>query len=143
MEIRPTSGDDGAEARPEHLIRPRRLGCAAFSKRRQNMKFIQQGDVLLKKIDSLPEGSKIKNASDKGYVLAEGESTGHAHRITEIASDICRLYEKDGVLYVKALNSVNLTHEEHKQVTIPEGIWEVGIVREYDHFLEEARNVKD
>jgi hypothetical protein len=105
--------------------------------------FLQQGDVLIKRVNSLPSKAIAKKPTPKGYVLAEGEHTGHAHRIANIETDICELYEKDGVLYIKANNPCNLTHEEHKQITIPEGIWEIGIVKEYDHFLEEARNVED
>ena len=101
--------------------------------------FIQQGDVLIKRVGLLPPDATAR----EGYVLAVGEHTGHAHRIADIETDICELYEKNGVIYVKANKPCTLTHEEHSAVTIPVGIWEIGIVREYDHFLEEARNVQD
>ena len=38
---------------------------------------------------------------------------------------------------------VRVDHQEHKEVMIPHGIWEVTKVKEYDHFEEEARNVRD
>ncbi len=102
---------------------------------------LQQGDVLLERIKELPEGVKKK----KGFVLAEGEVTGHAHKIdlTKIKSDLVSLYEKDGILYVKANADVPLIHEEHGTVEIKKGIYKVRKVQEYDHFLEESREVRD
>jgi hypothetical protein len=51
----------------------------------------QQGDVLLTKIDSLPLGNKVER-KERGYILAEGEATGHAHVIEEEIE----MVEKDG-----------------------------------------------
>ena len=103
------------------------------------MEQIQQGDVTLEMVGSLPHGA----IAVKTQVLAEGEVTGHVHRITEVDTSICQLYEKDGTLYVKATKPVSLVHEEHKTVTIPEGIWEVGRVKEYDYLNDMVRNIKD
>ena len=96
---------------------------------------LQQGDVILKKVAKIPQGAK----HIKKRPLALGEFTGHSHQIIE---DI-EMYEKDGVLYIKSDRPVNLKHEEHGTVSIPEGLWQVGIVQEYDPFAEEARNVQD
>jgi len=100
---------------------------------------IVQGDVFFTKLKKLPEGIKTRSRSRRGYVIAEGEATGHAHVINEEIE----FYEKDGVLYLKTEKEVQVKHEEHKPVIIGKGIWRVGIVREYDPFTEEARTVKD
>lgn len=97
------------------------------------------GDVIFKEIKELPKGLKSVKRKERGFVLAEGEVTGHAHVITE---DV-ELYEKGGVLYLKNDTAVSVVHEEHKKTTIPAGIWEIGIVREYDFLSEEVRNVAD
>lgn len=102
---------------------------------------IQQGDVLLEKVDSIPEGGKKVEAKERGYVLAEGEATGHAHVIEKTA--LAEMYEVDGVLYVRALEPVEVTHEEHKPQVLDPGIWKVGIVREYDYFKDMVREVID
>ena len=104
------------------------------------MKQLQQGDVLLQEA-KLPEGCKKISAGRRGYVLAEGESTGHAHVIEDIEG--CEMYEKDGAMYITALKEVPLTHEEHNVVKVSAITWEVGIVQEYDPFSEELRNVVD
>lgn len=36
-----------------------------------------------------------------------------------------------------------VVHEEHYPVEVPPGDYQVGRVREYDHFAEEARRVID
>jgi hypothetical protein len=103
--------------------------------------FIQQGDVLIKSVSGKIDFEKAKKVERKtrGWVLAEGETTGHAHCIQE---DI-DLVEIDGILYMKNDKEVTITHEEHNAHTIPAGVWEIGIVQEYDHFEEEARKVRD
>lgn len=96
---------------------------------------IQQGDVLIKKVDSI-KGNKLNHLT-----LAKGEKTGHHHTITE---GECELYEENGVLYLRVnSDKATLTHQEHLPVEIEKGNYQIGIVREYDHFLEESRQVAD
>ena len=104
---------------------------------KESKMIIQQGDVILEKVEKVPERSKEK----KGNVLVEGEVTGHAHRIDTKAP--FKLYENDGMLYIENEQILDVVHEEHDTVTIPDGIWQVRKVKEYDHFLEEAREVQD
>ena len=101
---------------------------------------IQQGDILIESVCNMPEGNDVLPKNGR-YILAEGEVTGHAHAISDIAG--IKFIEKDGMFYLQNKNSVKVKHEEHKHVTIPPGIWKVRKVREYDHFAEEARAVAD
>ena len=88
------------------------------------MRPIRQGDVILQPIKST-QGKKLSH-----LVLAEGEVTGHAHRISEGQAE---LYEKNGTLYLRVLSpTALLTHEEHNQIKIPQGNWMVKIQREYE-----------
>lgn len=106
------------------------------------------GDVLLYKIDKIPEGVKDKKHK-KGIVLAEGEVTGHYHIVTPkrekqtYTAEEIGLFEKDGILYLKTTIPTKITHEEHKPQTIDPGIYQIGIVQEYDHLEQEKRNVVD
>mgnify|MGYP001586258800 CR=1 FL=1 len=102
-------------------------------------KMIVQGDVYLVEIESLPEGTKKVEKNERGYILAKGEHTGHAH----VIDDDLEVYDRDGVLYIKTEKAVLVTHEEHLHITVEPGIWRVGIVQEYDPFVEETRNVQD
>jgi hypothetical protein len=85
---------------------------------------IRQGDVLIIPSDTSATGTKLPHLT-----LAEGEVTGHRHRISNGEAE---LFERDGVLYLKVLSpTAILTHEEHAAVTIPQGDWEIRIQREY------------
>ncbi len=113
------------------------------------MKQIQQGDVYFKTI-KIPK-VELEGISDP--IVQHGEATGHAHRLMfrhgDSAGQVsCKQWEmfKDkntGTRYLKVLEPTDLTHEEHNKITLPPGEYEIGIVREYDHFLEEARQVAD
>lgn len=97
--------------------------------------FHQQGDVVVAKID------KIKGKKLNHLTLATGEKTGHHHTITEGEAE---LYEENGILYLHVESeNATLTHQEHKPIVIDKGDYEIGIVKEYDHFLEESRSVSD
>lgn len=69
--------------------------------------------------------------------LAEGEHTGHFH----LASGEGVALFDDFTL--EAPNGADVTHQEHNPITLPPGNYTRLIVREYDHFTEEARNVAD
>ena len=102
---------------------------------------IQQGDVLVKKVQTIPTEAKKVNPSKRGYVLAEGESTGHAHVIDQV--DNAELFQCNEQTYLNVLKEIQVNHEEHKTITIDPGFYEISIVREYDHFKEEAKKVVD
>ena len=85
--------------------------------------------------------SEVKGKKLNHLTLAQGEKTGHCHTITDGEAT---LYEQDGVLYLHVeSDKATLTHQEHKPIEIPCGDYEIGIIKEYDHFLEESRNVQD
>jgi len=101
------------------------------------MKIFRQGDVLLKQINEVPKTAKLK--MDK--VLAYGEATGHAHQFT---SPFAELYvDVDGKQYVYLVETAVLEHEEHANVEVPEGTYEVVIQRELDLMQNMVRPVVD
>ena len=102
---------------------------------------IQQGDVWIEPVEFIPEGCTEGPTKGEHFILAEGETTGHAHRIHEVAG--VEFKEKDGMFYLQNKEELSVVHEEHGPVTIPPGTWKIRKVREYDHFAEEARPVTD
>ena len=103
--------------------------------KQQLVAYWQQGDVILIPVLAIP---KSANAV-AGNVLAEGEATGHRHQARQRVD----LFERNGVRYLRALGETEIVHEEHRSICIPGGTYEVRIVREWDHFAEEARAVQD
>ena len=100
----------------------------------------QQGDVIMRSIVSIPQGKMVVQREDG--VLARGEATGHAHRLTEMSDGL--LTEVDGQLYLSVgEGGATVRHEEHKAMTLPPGEYKIDTVREYDHFAQMARAVRD
>jgi hypothetical protein len=88
------------------------------------MQPIRQGDVILLPAPQI-EGEQLPHLT-----LAEGEVTGHKHRISDGKAE---LYEKDGTLYLRVFSdTATLTHEEHNAISVPQGNWVVRIQREYE-----------
>lgn len=96
----------------------------------------QQGDVIIKKVDYEIVGEKLNH-----LILAEGEATGHAHRLTE---GLGQLIMMDKILHLQIFSeTAKLKHEEHAEIILPKGNFKIGIVREYDAFEDEIRQVRD
>lgn len=89
------------------------------------MQPLRQGDVIL-----IPASETVTGAKLAHLTLAEGEVTGHRHRITQGTAE---LYERNGTLYLKVLSpTALLTHEEHQPIAVSKGDWIVRIQREYE-----------
>jgi hypothetical protein len=107
------------------------------------VKYLQQGDVLMFPTEIPKEAKRIST-----NVLQEGEHTGHAHRLQFRHDDKAigsGVYQHPTSLqkFFKLEEPTLLRHEEHHEILVPPGEYEIRIVREYDHFAEEARSVID
>ena len=109
---------------------------AEETREEKKLVWFQQGDVTIKPVAKLPEGAEPV----AGRVLREGEATGHAHVAT---GEGVQLFIHGGTLYMRVPAGTEVVHEEHAVVNVPAGVYEIGAVREYDHFAEEARPVID
>lgn len=88
------------------------------------MKQFRHGDVFLEQVAN---PSRQGRRYQQDNVLAEGEATGHAHRVT---GDFL-LYDLDGTLYLRTKGSATLVHEEHAQIALPRGTFKVTLQREW------------
>lgn len=102
------------------------------------MKAYRQGDVSIIAATQLPKGaSRVKGEP----ILARGELTGHAHRIVQ---GQVQLYQLGVMLYLRVLSEVaKLYHEEHEDVVLPKGDYEVRRQREFDWLAKGVRYVTD
>ena len=105
-----------------------------MSKRRKKSEAIvdqaRQGDVGIFRVEP-PKKTTPKAIDPRGVVLAEGEVTGHHHRITD--PGVCAL-RAEGVAYdlVRIETGALLVHEEHDPIAIGPGTYEVRIQREHN-----------
>lgn len=81
----------------------------------------RHGDILLIARKALPV-SAIAQPRRGDVILAEGEATGHAHRIAEKS---VVLWSSGDQRYLTVEGPATLTHEEHGAIPLPAGIYEV------------------
>jgi hypothetical protein len=92
----------------------------------QNPALYRHGDVLVAAIEGIPP----KAVKRPHLVLAEGEITGHLHRIAEPAS--AELYQENGQMYLRVVaDHATLVHAEHGPIDLPRGDYRVWRQREY------------
>ena len=102
-----------------------------------NMELHRQGDILIRRVSALP--SKKSTKRENG-VLVEGEVTGHAHRLDDLAA--AEVLEIENGLYLRVGESgVRIVHEEHAPITLTPGNYQVS--RQVEYTPEAIRNVQD
>lgn len=109
------------------------------------MKTYRQGDVVISKINTIPE-IELKEKED--LILAEGEVTGHYHKIVDgkvklmvAAAATKAMFE---VMILRVLSDqATLFHDEHESIILTMGDYEIKQQREWDWFNNEARRVLD
>ncbi len=92
---------------------------------------LRQGDVMIVAVHSIPDGATPIARTKRGVVLAEGEVTGHAHRIPSRHAVLYRTETDARFMRVTAGGKVELLHEEHAAVPVPVGDYRISIHAEY------------
>lgn len=96
----------------------------------------RHGDVFIASVDTIP----VDGVKKSHCILAEGEATGHSHRIAE--SGAAELLAHAGMLYLRVLaDHATVIHQEHRPITLPRGDYRVWQQREYTP--SEIRTVRD
>lgn len=102
-----------------------------MTKTKKKPLMLRQGDVLIVAVDAIPAHASPVERSTRGVVLAEGEVTGHAHRIPSRHANLYRTESDARYMRVEGTAPVALNHEEHTTVKIPPGNYRVTIHHEY------------
>lgn len=101
------------------------------------MELYRQGDVLIRRVKTMPKKSAVRRES--GHIL-EGEATGHIHRVEDLTK--AEVLEVGDGLYLRVgSEGVRIIHEEHDPITLPAGKFEV--IRQREYSPEAIRNVAD
>ena len=103
------------------------------------VKIYRQGDVLFKKIESLPK----KNRKLDTDIIVKGEATGHAHRIVNGDIFVSWIEAMGPINFLKAGKHAKIVHEEHETIELEPGIYEVTRQKEYDPNAPENPWVED
>jgi hypothetical protein len=104
------------------------------------MKKFRHGDVIIKKIDN----TDLKLESAKEVILAEGEMTGHFHKVLPKTNDVKIEFVNtdEGITFKIDGGNAILVHEEHETIELEPGIYQSYIQQEYDP-IEYRRKVMD
>jgi len=98
----------------------------------------RQGDVYIIQIKKVPNGGDPVARQSGRLVLAYGEVTGHSHAIMDDGAVLLNLGAQR---FLEVATPVRLYHEEHDEIRLPAGSYEVIIQREYSP--EAIRTVTD
>lgn len=100
------------------------------------MALYRHGDLLIENADCVPRDARRL----QHLVLAEGELTGHAHRIAE--KDSAELHQATLGLFLRVTaDRATLVHQEHGPISLTRGVYRVWRQREYSP--AEIRVVRD
>lgn len=117
----------------------------------KNKTQFRQGDVLIESISKIPN-TAIKQKKSSSIILANGEVTGHHHRLEtsdlsdwwkegEIAPTLEKPSTLEGEIFVTLKSTARVTHDEHSVIELPAGNYRISRQREYSP--EAIRNVAD
>lgn len=107
--------------------------------------FGRHGEVIMKKVESLPEGAKLV---EKGQKIIVGHSeTGHNHVLEAEQGVTIKMYEIDGKMYLDLPAMANLVHqkstESHGTQTFAPGIYIREIRQSYSYAEKAMKRVLD
>lgn len=103
---------------------------------------IMHGDVVIQRIEKLPDGfSTYEKQEDNA--LAYGEATGHVHLLEGGKVDVRKIPSHAFNKIVEIAETAVLKHQEHKQITLPPGVYKTWGQEEYDPFGKKLRQVAD
>ncbi len=89
--------------------------------------------MLLVVVAAFPKGAQPVVPTED-LILAHGEVTGHAHRIKEFTK--VRVWNAGAERFIQAVDSTQLTHEEHHAATL-----EAGVIYKQFHQVEDFGEV--
>ena len=101
----------------------------------------RQGDVLLERIDKIPNGAKQKDQDNGRVILAYGEVTGHAHQIASPDEVGATLTVAESATFLRLAKKAQLVHEEHATVDLPAGNYRV--VQQSEYLYGQSVTVRD
>lgn len=91
----------------------------------------RQGDIYIEGVRCVPPGAIEK----RDVILAEGEVTGHCHRVRDLRSAV--VFEFGNELFVDVTaDRAEIVHEEHGTIELYRGVYRVWRQREYDPSLQ-------
>lgn len=85
---------------------------------------MRHGDIIIK-----PTTEKVQGEKQNHLILAEGEATGHYHKIVEGTAELFKYNDK---MYLKVISDIaKIDHQEHGLRALTKGDYEIDIQQEW------------
>jgi len=94
--------------------------------------FWRQGDIFFVKLEEEPRSSESRPV--RNGIIAKGETTGHAHRVSPSSMALgAMLYLMGRSMFLRSLQAgTKIVHDEHHAIDLPAGLFAVVPQREFD-----------
>jgi hypothetical protein len=105
---------------------------------------ILHGEAMLFPSELPADAVEIKATSQDYHIVADSETTGNHHVIDMVPGT--KVYKSGNRMFVKNVKptSVRCVHpNRHNAITLEPNVWEVDRQKEYDHFEQNLRAVRD
>lgn len=103
----------------------------------------RHGDVSLHGVTELPQNLKAVEHNGE-FPIAFGEVTGHRHIVKVADPKTLHIFQDEQGRYVlEVKDSAEVSHEEHKTITIERGIYIQEAEQERDPFMDAITRVRD
>jgi hypothetical protein len=94
-----------------------------------------QGDMLITRIDSLPEGLEPAKSERKGYHVLAHSETGHDHVVLEKSAQLLINKTNAFIAYLNVMEPCEIehlrSHDTHESIKVEKGFYEIRRQREY------------
>jgi hypothetical protein len=95
-----------------------------------------QGDMLLRRIDKLPEGLELSKDEERpGYYILAHSETGHHHVIEKTNAQLLIDKTNEFIAYLEVSEPSEIKHlrehDTHESITVPKGLYEIRRQVEY------------
>ena len=89
---------------------------------------VRQGDVTLVPVKGVEPKGEARASKAGLVILLEGEATGHHH---SLVADKAEVIDAAEGIFVRIMEVVELTHQEHGAVTLAPGLYELRLDMDY------------
>ena len=91
----------------------------------------RQGDIYIESVRCVPAGA----ARQVSTVLADGELTGHRHRVRDFQT--ANVFAAGDEMFIDVVaDRAEIVHEEHATIVLNRGVYRVWRQREYDPWAD-------
>lgn len=94
-----------------------------------------QGDLLITRVNALPEGFELAEKTEDGLFVVAHSETGHNHVMSQESADFYTSANDEFALYVVVNEPTVLEHKRsfdtHSPISVGPGVYRVNRQREY------------